>query len=69
MSESNYNLCLFYKCKPFDLVKPQIDDTLILANNIFVIIKDETIKTVKFITKKQVCFLLQTPIKFNNTGI
>lgn len=38
-----------------------------LANNIFAAIEEKTIKTARFITKKQACFLSKTSIKFNDT--
>lgn len=55
MTESTYKPCLLYRCKPFGLVGPQTDDTLILANDTFATAKEEAIKTPKFMTKKQAC--------------
>lgn len=40
-----------------------------LANNIFAIIEEKVIKIAKFMTKKQVCLLIQTPIKLNGIWI
>lgn len=51
MSESIYNPCLFHRCEPFDIVRLQTDDILMLANNTFAGIKEEAIKTIKVMTK------------------
>lgn len=40
-----------------------------LANNIFAAMKEENIKTAKFITKERACLLPKTLIKFNGTWI
>lgn len=40
-----------------------------LANNTFVIMEEEAIKTARFMTKKRVCLLPQMLIKFNSTWI
>lgn len=65
MSKSTYNPCLLYKCEVFSIIRPQIDDILILVNNIFIIIEKKPIRPAKFMTKKQACLLTQMPIKFN----
>lgn len=40
-----------------------------LANKTFAVMKKKAIKTAKFMTKEQACFLYQTPIKFYNNLI
>lgn len=52
MTELNYNFYLFYRYKSFSIVCLQTNNTLMLVNNTFATIKEEVIKTVKFMTKK-----------------
>lgn len=65
MTKLTYNSCLIYRYELFDIVALQINDIVMLANNTFAAIEEKANKTAKFIIKKQVCFLLQTYIKFN----
>lgn len=67
MTESICNPCLLQKYELFSIVRLQIDNTLILANNTFTAMEEEAINMVKFMTKEQAYLLLQTPIKFNGT--
>lgn len=69
MIESIYNLYLLYRCELFGIVGLQTNSFLMLLSNTFIVIEEEAIKTAKFMTKKRVCFLPKTPIKFNNTWI
>ena len=67
--QSIYDSCLLYKSDPFDIVKLQIDDTLLLANNQFANAENEIIKFTKIITKNRECLTEIKSIKFNDTII
>ena len=64
--QSTYDSCLLYKSDPFGIVKLQIDDTLLLANNQFADAEDEAIKSTKIMTKDRECLTETKPIKFND---
>lgn len=67
MTESTYDPCLLFRYERFSIIDLQTDNTLMLANNTFTSIEEKTIKTARFMTKKQACFLLKILIKFNDT--
>lgn len=57
ISISTYGPFLVHRCELFSIIRLSTNGILILTNNIFAIMKEKTIKTTKFITKKQACFL------------
>ena len=69
MMQSTYDSCLLYKSDPFGIVKLQIDNTLLLANNQFANAEDEVIKSAKIMTKNRECLTKTKSIKFNGTLI
>ena len=69
MMQSIYNFCLLYKSNPFDIVKLQIDDTLLLIKNQFANAENEIIKFAKIMIKNRECLTKTKSIKFNDTLI
>ena len=69
MIESTYDFCLLYRHElfEFEIVKFQIDDTLMLTDETFVAKKENAIK--KFLTKSRSCFISTETIKFNELKI
>lgn len=65
MTKSIYNLCLFYKSSPLEIVKMQINDTLILVDNAFASNEEKTIKVAKLIIKDRKYLISAQPVKFN----
>lgn len=51
------------------MIDQKINNTLMLVNNTFAIMKDKAIKITKFIIQKQVYFLLKTSIKLNSSWV
>lgn len=51
MKELLYNLYLFYFCGAFDIMGMQTNDRLILADNDFTSVEDNTIKLIKIMIK------------------
>ena len=49
--ELTYDFCFFYRSGLLKIVKMQIDNILILANNNFASIKEKTIKNLNIMTK------------------
>lgn len=68
-SVSTYGHSLFYRYQLFGIVDLQTNNILIIANNSFVDIKKQVIKTAKFMTRKQTYLSLKTYNKFNSTWI
>ena len=67
MIESTYDSCLLYKHGSFGIVRLQIDDTLMLADEAFAAEKKNAIK--KFLTKSRNCLISTEAIKFNGLKI
>ncbi len=77
MTQFTYDLCLLYKTffvdKTFDksiisdLVEMQTDDILLLADQSFVTLKKETIKSAKIMIKNRESFISDNLLKFNET--
>lgn len=68
MIESTYNSCLLYtngSSKSFEIIGLQIDNTFILANDIFAAIKDKKLKKVKLLAKNRKKLTYNTLIKVN----
>ena len=66
MMQSIYDFCLLYKSDPFGIVRLQIDDTLLLADNQFADAENEVIKSTKIMIKNRECLMKTKFIKFNN---
>ena len=58
-----------YKSDSFDIVKLQIDDTLLFINNQFANAENKIIKFTKIMTKDRECLMKTKSIKFNDTLI
>ena len=69
MTESTYNPSFLFRSKSLGIVRIQTDDTLILADNNFAIIKEETIKSAKIMTKYREYLTLAHSPKFNGAQI
>jgi hypothetical protein len=73
MIEFIYNACLLHNNNEkkilFDIVKMQINDTLILINDVFAIAKEKTIKMIDIKIKSRNKLALEQVIKFNETVI
>ena len=67
MIESTYDFCLLYRHGFFEIVKFQIDDILMLADETFAAKKEDAIKN--FLTKSCSCFISIETIKFNELKI
>lgn len=66
--EFTYNSCILYTIsndKSFEIVGLQIDNTLILANDIFAAAKKKELKEAKLLAKNIEKLTLHTFIKFN----
>lgn len=61
MKESIYDLYLFYKIGSFGIVRMQINNKLILANNNFASKEEETIKLTKIMRKIESILSLHNP--------
>ena len=72
MIKSIYDSYLFYtddNDKDLGIVGLQIDNTLILANDIFAIAKQKELKEAKLLAKDREKLTFNTPIKFNKSYI
>lgn len=69
MRESTYDSCFLYISDPFGIVRMQTDITLILANNEFISIEEDTIKSAKIITKDREHLTSAHRLKFNSVQI
>lgn len=69
MTKLTYNLCLLYRSKPFGIISLQTDNTLILLENFFATIKENTIKMANIMTTEYAYLTSEIPIKFNSTLI
>ncbi len=79
MTQFIYDLCLLYKTLFVDktsdksiisdLIEMQIDDTLLLVDQSFVILKKETIKSAKIMIKNRERFTSDNSLKFNEIRI
>ena len=69
MTESTYNPCLLYRSGPLEILRIQIDNTLILANNNFASMEEEAFKDTKIITKDWKYLTFTKSIKFNKAQI
>ena len=67
MIEFTYDFCLLYRHGSFGIVKLQIDDTLMLADEAFAAEEKNAIK--KFLTKSRSCLNPIETIKFNELKI
>ena len=67
--ESTYDSCLFHNIESFDLIDLQTDDILILVSDDFAIVKNKTIKIIKFMIKKRECLIITQQLKFNDMKI
>ena len=67
MTESTYDPCLLYtkESTGFGVVGMQIDDTLILADEIFATAEENQLTEAKLLAKEQEKLTTTTPIKFN----
>ena len=66
--KSTYDFCLFYinsNNKGFGKISLEINNILILANNIFAIIKEKKLKKGKLLEKDWEKLIVNTSIKFN----
>lgn len=61
-----YNTCFFFRYELLKIVRIQIDNILILANNNFASIEKKYIKYVKIITKNRKNFTFVCFLKFND---
>lgn len=69
MIKSTYNPCLLYISSSFGIVRMQIDNILILADNDFTSTKEDTIKSAKTMTKDREHLTPTYFLKFNNAQI
>jgi hypothetical protein len=67
MTISTYDLCLLITITKngFDIVEMQIDDTIILADELFSILKKNELLNAKFITKLKEKLTPDSPLIFN----
>jgi len=67
MSQSTYDPCLLHLNNPtnFGIISLQTNDTLLLANLVFIALEQEKIKKAKFPTKEREQLMPEYPIKFN----
>lgn len=68
MMESTYDFGILYtdgNDKGFGILDLQTDNTLILANNIFVTTKEKELKETKLLAKDREKLIFNTSIKFN----
>lgn len=66
MIELIYNFCLPFWFESLGIVKIEINDTLILADENFANTKEEAIKSAKIMTKDREYLILIRHLKFNN---
>ncbi len=73
MAQFTYDFCLLYKVTEIDnlsdAVRMQTDDILLLADQSFITLKKETIKSAKIMTKNRERFISNNSLKFNETRI
>jgi TolA-binding protein len=71
MTQFTYDLCLLYKLdiNLSSVVEMQIDDILLLADQSFVALKKETIKSAKIMIKNRERLTSDNSLKFNETRI
>lgn len=69
MIESTHDSCLLYKSEHLSIIGLQTNNILMLVEDLFIIIKKVTIKTVNIITKKHIYFTFKMFIKFHNIFI
>lgn len=69
MRESTFASYLLYSFTLFCIIEIQINNTLILADNNYTSIKEDTIKSTKIMTKNREYLISSYLLKFNNTQI
>lgn len=72
MIKSIYDFCLLYtnsNNKNFEVIDLQINNTFILANNIFAATKEKELKKVKLLAKNREKLIFYIFIKFNKRYI
>lgn len=72
MIKSIYDFCLLYtdsNNKNFEVIDLQINNTFILANNIFAATKEKELKKVKLLAKNRKKLIFYIFIKFNKRYI
>ena len=69
MKKSTYDSCLLYSHQPFDIVKMQTDDILLLATDDFANKEKKAVKSAKILIKDRNCLTPTNPIKFNDMKI
>lgn len=69
MKQSIYDLYLFYRSDPFNIVSLQTDNTLLLAEDVFADAEEAKIRQAKLMSKDQNYFTIDKSIKFNGTMI
>lgn len=65
MTKLTYNLCLLYQFSPLQIIKMQINDIIILANNNIASIKKVIIKKTKIMTKDREYLTSIQSLSFN----
>jgi hypothetical protein len=65
MSESTYDPCLLFSNDPFGVVGLQTDDTLFVADSIFVAKEEDALREAGFLAKDREQLSTAYPIKFN----
>lgn len=69
MTKSTYNPYFFYISNLLRIIKIQIDNIFIIANNVFSYNKKKSIKVIKTIIKNCKYLIFAKHIKFNGTKI
>ena len=69
MIKSIFDSCFLYKFNFFAVVNMQTNDILMLVNNVFAIVKNQTIKKTKIMIKNRNKFIMNQSIKFNEIKI
>ncbi len=69
MTESIYDPCLLFRSEPLGIMRMQIDDKLILADNNFASTEKNAIKLAKIMIKDRKYLIPVYPLKFNNAKI
>ena len=64
-----YNLCLLYSTKLFKVVSLQTDNTLVLANTIFVAQEQDQLQKAQFAAKECQQLTTANSLKFNSSII
>ncbi len=69
MIQFTYDFCLFYKNIEFltKIMSMQTDDILLLADQSFVVLKEEMIKSAKIMIKNRERLTSDNSLKFNET--